>query len=259
MIQAPQPLLSHLEELRVRLVRVVIAWLAASALGYIFAPQIYQFLVQPLAEAFGSTQGRTLIATGLAETFVTYISLAVYGGFFLAFPVIASEVYHFIAPGLFRHERRLIGPYLLFAPLLFFAGAAFAYYYVMPKAWHFFLSFEIPAGQSALPMTLYAKVSEYLALVMHILLAFGLAFQLPVVLMLLMQTGVISSATLARGRRYAVVALLSLAAVITPPDVVSQLLLFFPLYALYELSILGGRMLERTREAAARAQSGEGV
>ena len=241
------PLLAHLIELRARVMRAGAIWMLATGLCYFFAADIYQFFLQPLAHAFGGDESRKLIATSLTETFTTYIKIAIYGGFFAAFPAIATEVYLFVAPGLFKHEKRILAPYLLLAPLLFFAGAAMAYYLVMPKAWEFFLSFEVPKGEGAVPLVLEAKVSEYLGLVMHIVLAFGLAFQLPILLTLLIRTGLMETATLARGRRYAVVILLSIAAVITPPDILSQILLFIPLYALYELSIIIGRMIEKKR------------
>ena len=240
------PLIAHLIELRGRVMRAGAVWMVATGICYFFAADIYQFLLQPLAAAFGDNAHK-LIATNLTETFVTYIKLAVYGGFFVAFPYIASEVYLFVAPGLFKHERRVLAPYLVLAPILFFTGAALAYYFVMPKAWAFFLSFEIPRGEGAVPLVLEAKVSEYLGLVMHIVLAFGLAFQLPILLTLLIRVGLLQTATLARGRRYAVVILLTVAAFITPPDILSQILLFIPLYALYEISIVAGRMIERGR------------
>ena len=244
---AETPLITHLIELRGRVIRSVLVWMAATGFCYFFAADIYQFLLQPLADAFGPDESHKLIATNLTETFVTYIKLAVYGGFFVSFPYIATQVYLFAAPGLFKHERRVLAPYLVMAPLLFFMGSALAYYFVMPKAWEFFLSFEIPRGEGTVPLVLEAKVSEYLGLVMHIVLAFGLAFQLPILLTLLIRVGVLQTATLARGRRYAVVILLTVAAFITPPDILSQLLLFFPLYGLYEISIIAGRMIERGR------------
>ena len=241
------PLITHLLELRGRVIRSVIVWMLATGLCYGFAADIYQFMLQPLADAFGGDASRKLIATNLTETFVTYIKLAIYGGFFVSFPYIASELYLFAAPGLFKHERRILAPYLIMAPVLFFSGAALAYYFVMPKAWEFFLSFEIPRGEGNVPLVLEAKVSEYLGLVMHIVLAFGIAFQLPILLTLLIRVGLLKTATLSKGRRYAIVILLSIAAVITPPDILSQILLFIPLYALYELSIIAGRMIERGR------------
>ena len=242
------PLITHLLELRGRVMRAGLAWIVATCVCYLFAADIYQFFLNPLAASFGEGSSHRLIATSLPETFVTYLKLALHGGFFAAFPYIAAEVYLFIAPGLFKHEKRVIMPYLVLAPLLFFVGAAMAYYFVMPKAFAFFLSFEVPAGEGNVPIMVDAKVSEYLGLVMHIVLAFGLAFQLPILLTLLIRFGLISANTLARGRRYAVVILLSIAAVITPPDILSQVLLFIPLYALYELSIIIGRVIERRRE-----------
>ncbi len=240
------PFITHLLELRNRLMRAVAVWLLASACCYLFAEDIYRFLVQPLADAFAG-EDRRLIATSLTETFVTYLKLAVYGGFFLAFPYIAAEIYLFISPGLYRKEKGVILPYLVMAPLLFFLGAAMAYYFVMPKAWAFFISFESAHIGQGLPLVLETKVSEYLSLVMQILLAFGISFQLPVVVTLLVRVKLITVAQLAKGRRYMIVILASIAAFITPPDILSQILLLIPLYTLYELSILVCRLIERRR------------
>lgn len=248
------PLISHLTELRARVMRAGVAWIVATIGCYFFAAEIYQFFVQPLATAFGEGSSHRMIATSLPETFITYLKLALYGGFFVAFPYLAAQVYLFIAPGLFKHEKRLIFPYLIAAPILFLIGSAMAYYFVMPKAFAFFLSFEIPRGEGAVPLMVEAKVSEYLGLVMHIVLAFGLAFQLPILLTLLVQFGLVRTTTLAQGRRYAIVILLSIAAVITPPDILSQIMLFIPLYALYEVSILIGRAVERRRVGEAVTQ-----
>lgn len=242
------PLINHLIELKARVLRACAVWLLATVLCYFYAAEIYQFFLQPLTTAFDGAAGRRLIATNLTETFVTYIKLALYGGFFVAFPYIAMELYLFMAPGLFKHEKRMLAPYLAAAPILFFLGAAMAYIYVMPKAWQFFLSFEIPAGTAALPLVLEAKVSEYMGLVMHIVLAFGLSFQLPILLTLCIRFGLLSTESLVRGRRYAIVILLTIAAFITPPDILSQILLFMPLYALYELTIPLGRIIERKRQ-----------
>ena len=250
MSDTPTPLIAHLIELRGRVVRCCIGWMLATGLCYFYAQDIYQFLLAPLADAFGAEEGRKLIATSLTETFTTYLKLALYGGFFVSFPLIATELYLFISPGLFKHEKSAVLPYLVCAPLLFFIGAAMAYYMVIPKAWEFFLSFEVPKSEGSLPVVVEAKVSEYLGLVMHIVLAFGLAFQLPIVLTLLIRVGLLATDTLVKGRRYAVVILLTIAAFITPPDILSQVLLFIPLYALYELTIPLGRMIERKRAEA---------
>lgn len=246
------PLITHLIELRNRFMRAGLVWVLASVLCYYFAQDIYRFLLQPLATAFEG-EHRRLIATSLTETFVTYIQLAIYGGFFVAFPYIAAEIYLFIAPGLYRREKRAIVPYLLGAPILFFAGAALAYYFVMPKAWAFFISFETPELAGSMPLVVEAKVSEYLSLVMQIVLAFGLSFQLPIVLTLLVRVGILTVDMLVHGRRYAIVILATLSAVITPPDVLSQILLLIPLYGLYELSIIACRLTARPIEENAHA------
>ena len=241
------PLITHLLELRRRLLRSALVWLLATVGCYLVAADIYQFLLRPLAAAFPPDDAHRLIATSLTETFVTYIRLAIWAGFFASFPYIATEIYLFLAPGLYKRERGVLAPYLIAAPLLFFMGAALAYYFVMPKAWEFFISFEMPKTQGGLPLVVEAKVSEYLGLVMHIILAFGLSFQMPIILTLLVRTGMIETSVLARGRRYAVVILITVAAFITPPDILSQVLLFIPLYALYELSIIACRAIEKRK------------
>lgn len=234
---ASQPLLDHVIELRRRLVISLAAFFAATGFAYFFAADIYSFLVAPLAQAFPDPAARRLIYTGLAEAFVTYLKLAAFAGFVLSFPVIAAQLYRFLAPGMYRRERAHFLPYLIAAPGMFVAGAAFAYYGVFPAAWTFFLGFET-ASVGGLPIQLEARVSEYLSLSMHLIIAFGLAFQLPVILVLLVKSGWLSLETLKKGRRYAIVIIVSVAAVITPPDVFSQIALSVPLYLLYEISIL---------------------
>jgi sec-independent protein translocase protein TatC len=234
-----QPLIQHLLELRKRLMICVLGFLIASALSYLVAPQIYGFLVEPLANAYPEGQGqRRLIYTGLAEAFVTYLRLAMFAGFILSFPLIAAQFYMFVAPGLYKKEKHALLPYLIAAPLLFFSGAAFAYYGIFPAAWRFFLGFEGGVGPSNIPIELEAKVADYLSLSTHLITAFGISFQLPIVLVLLVRTGLISLQTLRKGRRYAIVIIVSVAAVITPPDIFSQVALAVPLYGLYEISIL---------------------
>jgi len=243
------PLLEHLIELRRRLMACFAVFLAASIGCYVFAPQLYAFLVQPLADSFADHSQRRLIYTGLTEAFFTYMKLAAVAGFFIAFPFIASQAYAFLAPGLYRKERRVLRPYLVAAPALFLLGAGLAYYFVFPLAWHFFLSFETPPVAGGLPIALEARVSEYLGLALHLLVAFGLAFQLPVVLTLLCRAGLVQAGALARGRRFAIVIIAAASAVLSPPDAFSMIALMLPLLLLYEVSIwLCGRV-EKTREA----------
>lgn len=242
------PIMEHLAELRKRLLIALCAFIAATALAYGFADQIYAFLVRPLAQALPEGEGRGMIYTGLTEAFFTYLKLAVFAGIFVSFPVTAAQFYGFLAPGLYKRERGVILPYLIAAPVFFVMGAAFCYFLVMPAAWHFFLSFESAGGEGALPIRLEARVSEYLSLVIHLMMAFGFSFQLPVLLTLLAQFGMVSAETLAKGRRYAIVAIVAVAAVITPPDIFSQVALSVPLYLLYEASIAVCRLIERRRD-----------
>ena len=233
-----QPLIEHLLELKRRVVYSLIAFFIATGITYCFASEIYSFLVQPLADAFPIPEHRRMIYTGLAEAFLTYLKLAVFAGFFLSFPVIATQFYLFLAPALYKNERKALVPYLVAAPTLFIIGAAFVYYLIFPAAWKFFLGFESVGGAGSLPIQLEAKVSDYLDIVMHLMVAFGLSFQLPVVLVLLVRSNLMKLETLKKGRRYAIVLIVTVAAFITPPDIFSQLALSIPLYLLYEFSIL---------------------
>lgn len=244
------PLVEHLVEFRKRLVFAAMAWVIAFALCYLFVDEIYGFLMQPLADATPKGEERRLIYTSLPETFITYIKLAAFAGFFVAFPVIAAQIYGFLAPGLYKKERRALLPYLVISPLLFIAGAALAYYQVFPLAWKFFLSFESGAGAMPMAITLEAKVSDYLSLVMQLLMAFGFSFQMPLVLTLLAQIGMVQVESLKKGRRYALVAIVVVAAVLTPPDVFSQIALAVPLYLLYEMSIISCKMIEKKKKNA---------
>ncbi len=242
------PLLDHLVELRQRLVRCVVALLLAFGVCFYFSEQIFAFLVVPLKEAFGDGNGR-LVYTKLYEAFFVQVKVAIFAAFCVSFPIIANQLWAFVAPGLYRKEKRALLPFILATPLLFTAGAALAYYIVMPTAFHFFLQFQGETGGlqvEALPST-----DAYLSLVMQFILAFGISFLLPVLLMLLNRAGIVSRAQLASMRRYMIVAAFIVAAVLTPPDVVSQLMLAVPLILLYELSIIAIWFTDRKAAKAA--------
>jgi sec-independent protein translocase protein TatC len=245
------PLLEHLVELRGRLLKCVWALLLSGIVCYYFSDKIFAFLVHPLRDAYGPGGGK-LVYTKLYEAFFVQLKVAIFGAFFVSFPVIANQLWAFVAPGLYAKEKRALLPFLLATPILFLGGAALAYYVVMPTAFHFFLGFQGNAGGveiEALPST-----ESYLALVMQFTLAFGISFLMPVLLMLLNQAGVVTRAQLVSVRRYMIVAAVALAAVLTPPDVVSQLMLAIPLVLLYEISLIAMWFTDRRRAREAAAE-----
>ncbi len=242
-----QPLLDHIAELRMRLMWGVMALLVGAGICYLFVEDIYGFLVRPLAEAMGPSDTQRLIYTNLTEAFFTYLKVSLFAGGFLTFPFIAGQIWRFISPGLYASEKKSALPFLIASPILFFVGGAVVYYVVLPLAWKFFLSFQSTKDQTVLPIMLEARVSDYLDLVMVLIFAFGLAFQLPIVLALLARAGVITVDWLQRKRRYAIVIIFIIAAFITPPDVLSQFSLALPMIALYEISILVIRYMQKSK------------
>ena len=244
------PLLDHLVELRRRLLHSAIAILVLFFVCYYFSADIYDFLVRPLADILHELGGnRRLIYTALHEAFFTYIKVAFFAALFISFPFVASQIWMFIAPGLYKNEKSAFLPFLVATPILFFMGGALVYYFIFPLAWRFFLSFEAPGGGGALPIQLEAKVDQYLSLVMRLIFAFGLTFELPVLMTLLARVGMISSEGMKAKRKYAVVLAFVAAAILTPPDVISQIGLALPTILLYEISIISVRMVERKRRA----------
>ena len=242
----PMPLLDHLIELRRRLLWSSVTFLLGFFVCYYFSQQIYGFLARPLVNALASKPGgnHALIYTQLYEAFFTYLRVAFFGAAFISFPVVATQLWLFVAPGLYRSEKRAIAPFLVATPVLFLMGAALAYYFVFPFAWKFFISFETPTSDAGIPIQLMPKVGEYLDLVMKLIFAFGVAFQLPVALALLAKVGIVSSKGLKRYRRYAYVGMFIVAAVLAPHDVITQCGLAVPLILLYEVSILAARIVE---------------
>ena len=240
---------SHFVELRSRLLNSLIFFFIVFIISYIFAEQIYNFLVEPYANAVKEDQNsRRLIFTALHETFITYIKVAFFASIFLGSPVLLIQVYKFIAPGLYKNEKKAILPYLISTPILFLLGGLLVYYLVMPLAIKFFLSFETLGTNSNLPIQLEPKVNEYLSLIMRLIFAFGISFQLPILLNLLARIGIVNSDYLKKRRRYVIVIIFTLAAVLTPPDPITQVGLAIPLLLLYELSIFTVKFTEKKQE-----------
>jgi len=241
----------HLTELRSRLLKSIIYIFIFFVISYTFADTIYSFLVQPYADAVkGDELNRRLIFTALHETFITYLKVAFFAAVFVGSPVLLIQIWKFIAPGLYKNEKKALLPYLVATPTLFLLGGMLVYYLVMPLAIKFFLSFEAPAQLNTLPIQLEAKVNEYLSLIMRLIFAFGLSFQLPVILSLLARVGFIDSNYLKKRRKYVVVIIFAVAALLTPPDPITQIGLGIPLLILYELSIISVKYIEKKKENA---------
>ena len=237
---------SHFTELRSRLIKSIVFIFIIFVISYTFAEYIYAFLVNPYAEAVkDDPTSRRLIFTALHETFITYLKVAFFSAIFIGSPVLLIQIYKFIAPGLYQNEKKALLPYSISTPILFLFGGMLVYYLVMPLAIKFFLSFETMGSSSSLPIQLEAKVNEYLSLITRLIFAFGLSFQLPVLLTLLAKVGFIDSEYLKKRRKYVVVIIFAVAAVLTPPDPITQVGLALPLLLLYELSILTVKFVEK--------------
>ncbi|HEY5831448.1 MAG: twin-arginine translocase subunit TatC [Hyphomicrobiaceae bacterium] len=247
------PLMDHLIELRQRLIYALIGIGIGFIICFAFATQIYNVLVWPYQVARGAGQKIEMIYTAPHEFFFTKLKLALFGAVFLAFPIIALQIYKFVAPGLYRNERAAFRPYLLWTFLLFITGALVVYFIVMPLAMIFFLSMEQTGGQ--VEIHLQAKVSEYLSLIMTLILGFGIMFQLPVVLSLLAQAGIVTAQGLRGFRRYAIVAITAVAGVLSPPDPFSMIAMALPTILLYEAGILRVDWVEKQKAAKAAAEA----
>ncbi len=249
--QKKSSFVEHLTELRSRLVRSIIYLFLFFILCYFFAENIYNFLVEPYANAVKDDGlNRRMIFTALHETFITYLKVAFFAAMFISSPIILTQIWKFVAPGLYKNEKRALLPYLIATPTLFLLGGMLVYYLIMPLAIKFFLTFETSAQFNNLPIQLEAKVNEYLSLIMRLIFAFGISFQLPVLLSLLARVGFVDSKYLKERRKYVIVIIFAVAALLTPPDPITQIGLGIPLLILYELSILSVSVIEKKKKDA---------
>jgi len=249
--QKKSSFVEHLTELRSRLVRSIIYLFLFFILCYFFSENIYNFLVEPYANAVKDDGlNRRMIFTALHETFITYLKVAFFAAMFISSPIILTQIWKFVAPGLYKNEKRALLPYLIATPTLFLLGGMLVYYLIMPLAIKFFLTFETSAQFNNLPIQLEAKVNEYLSLIMRLIFAFGISFQLPVLLSLLARVGFVDSKYLKERRKYVIVIIFAVAALLTPPDPITQIGLGIPLLILYELSILSVNAIEKKKKDA---------
>ena len=249
--QSAAPLIEHLTELRNRLIRSVVAFAICMVFAFTVASPIFNFLANPIVNILKMNgQAPDLIFTGLQQGFMVNIRISLFGGFILSFPYISFQLWKFVAPGLYRDEKKAFLPFLIASPLLFLLGAAFSFYIVMPLAFDFFLGFQQKNEDISdlVGITYLGTINEYLGLTMKFIIAFGLCFQLPVLLTLMGKAGLVSSEALAKSRKYAVVGILVLAAIVTPPDVITQIILFTVVYALYEISVILVKWVEKKKK-----------
>ena len=239
-------LIDHLTELRKRLLWSFIYIIIIFCICFYFAGDLFYFLAKPLVNLLNVDEGQGFIYTALQEAFFTELKIAFFFALFFAFPLIAIQIWKFIAPGLYRHEKNAFLPFLIATPILFFAGGAMVYYLIAPLAWNFFLSYQ-NMGSSGVPIRLEAKMGEYLSLMMRFIFAFGLAFQLPVVLGLMAKVWIVTHTSLKKFRKYAIVIAFLAAAFLTPPDPFSQISLALPIILLYEISIYIAKIIQKNK------------